>query len=250
MLRTFEKHALAAPAGRMVLLILILSLIPLTVPAQPAAPGWPSLEGGGAYVLFLENGVTLVNGSARDYDRGKALRQSPQEQLFWFQSGGKEYVLRDAATLKQLQALFEPEMSLGRQQAALGAKQEQLAGQLTDIVARQEVESEKQAAFDLRMSQLATEQVRLQEQGENTEAIEAEIQGLEEEQARFEEPQSQLAIQRDEVERQQEILSHQQEDLGRKLEKALQDGAKLLKTLVDQALAKGTAKAVGPLTPG
>jgi hypothetical protein len=240
---------LAAPVGLMALLIPILGLIPFAVQAQPAASGWPSLEGGGAYVLFLDQGVTLVNGSARDYERGKALRQSPQEQLFWFQHGGKEYILRDAATLKQLQALFAPQMSLGQQQAALGAKQAQLAEQLTDIVARQEVEGEQQAEMDLRMSQLATEQVRLQEQGQSTEAVEAEIQGLEEEQSHLEEPQAQLAVQRDGVQQQQETLSQQQEDLGRKLEKAAQDGAKQLKALVDQALAKRTAKPVEPLTP-
>jgi bla regulator protein blaR1 len=228
---------------RMLMILVMLCLAPALL-AQAAPSGWPSLEGGGAYVLFLDRDVTLVNGTARDYARGKALRRSPQEQLFWFQRAGKEYVIRDPATLKQLQALFEPQMSLGQQQAALGTKQAQLAAQLTDIVGRQEVEAEKQARFDLRMSELATEQARLQEQGESTEAIEAEIQGLEEEQGQIEEPQSQLAIRRDEVQRQQEVLSHQQEDLGRQLGKAAEDGAKQLKILVDQALAKGVAKEV------
>jgi bla regulator protein blaR1 len=241
MLRMLQKPARLIP-------VLIL-LIPFTLHAQPGTSGWPRLEGGGAYVLFLENGATLVNGSARDYDRGTALRQSPQEQLFWFQRGGKEYVVRDAATLKQLQAVFEPQMSLGQQQSALEQKQAQLAVQLTGIIAQQEVQGEKQAQLGLSLSQLAAEQVRLQEQGESTDAVEAEMQGLEEEQAQLEEPQAQLAIQRDGVQEQQETLTHQREDLGRKLEKAAQDGERLLKALVDQALAKGTAKEMGPPPP-
>jgi hypothetical protein len=236
MLRMFQKPARLIP--------FLILLIPFTLHAQPGASSWPRLEGGGTYVLFLEKGITLVNGSARDYDRSKALRQSPQEQLFWFQRGGKEYVVRDAATLKQLQALFEPQMSLGQQQAVLSEKQAQLSRQLTDIVAQQEEEGEKQAQFGLSLSQLAAEQVRLQEQGESTDAVEAEMQGLEEEQGLLEEPQAQLAVQRDGVQQQQELLAHQQEDLARKLEKAAQDGEKLLKALVDQALAKGTAKEV------
>ena len=232
-------------------LVLLLAALPLraqmealTPQAPPAPPSWPSLEGGGAYVVFLENDVTLVNGTARDYERGKALRAGPQEQLFWFQRGGKEYVLRDPAVLKQLQALFAPQMKLGQQQAVLGGMQKQLANELADLIAQQDAQGEQQAEFGLRMSQLATEQVRLQEQGESTEAIEAEIQGLEEEQGSLEEPQAQLAIQRDGVQQQQEALIQQQEDVARKLDQAIREAQTQLNTLVNQAVSKGTAKEV------
>jgi chromosome segregation ATPase len=210
-------------------------------PQAPPSPNWPSLEGGGAYVLFLENDVTLVNGTARDYERGKALRANPQEQLFWFQRGGKEYVLRDPALLKQLQAVFAPQMKLGQQQAVLGDMQKQLANELADLIAQQ---GEQQAEFGLRMSQLATEQVRLQEQGESTEAIEAEIQGLEEEQGSLEEPQAQLAVQRDGVQQQQQALIQQQADVTRKLDQATREAQTQLNALVSQAVSKGTAKEV------
>ncbi len=231
-------------------LVLLLAALPLRAqmealtPQMPPAPNWPSLEGGGAYVLFLENDVTLVNGTARDYERGKALRASPQEQLFWFQRGGKEYVLRDPALLKQLQALFAPQMKLGQQQAVLSGMQKQLANELADIIAQQDAQGEQQAEFGLRMSQLATEQVRLQEQGESTEAIEAEIQGLEEEQGSLEEPQAQLAVQRDGVQQQQQALIQQQEDVARKLDQATREAQAQLNALVKQAVSKGTAKEV------
>lgn|GEM_PF-2098289 len=234
----------------------LLGLLPLALPsplraqmgaqpsADPPAPSWPSLEGGGSYVLFLENGVTLVNGTAREYTRGKALQATPQEQLFWFQRGGKEYVLRDPAVLKQLQAIFEPQMKLGQQQAALGGKLEQLANKMADLQAQEEAQAEQQAELGLRMSQLAVEQVHLQEQGESTESVEAEIQGLEEEQGSLEEPQEQLATQRDGLQQQQETLAQQQADLGRKLDQATRDAQPRLNALVAQALAKGTAKEV------
>ncbi|HEX3526009.1 MAG TPA: hypothetical protein VH988_02995 [Thermoanaerobaculia bacterium] len=238
-------------AARRAVLVLLLAAMPLCAqqmeaptPQAPPPPNWPNLEGGGAYVLFLENDVTLVNGTARDYERGKALRAGPQEQLFWFQRGGKEYVLRDPALLKQLQALFAPQMKLGQQQAVLAGMQKQLANEMADIIAQQDAQGEQQAEFGLRMSQLATEQVRLQEQGESTEAIEAEIQGLEEEQGSLEEPQAQLAVQRDGVQQQQEALIHQQEDVTRKLDQAIREAQTQLNALVSQAVTKGTAKEV------
>lgn len=243
------------PACRRLLVPAILAaILPLALPLRaqmeaqpqppPPTPSWPSLEGGGSYVLFLENGVTLVNGAAREYARGKALQATPQEQLFWFQSGGKEYVLRDSALLKQLQTVFEPQMKLGQQQAVLAGKLEKLANELADIQAQEEAQAEQQAEFGQRMSQLAIEQVHLQEQGENTESIEAEIQGLEEEQGRLEEPQTQLAAERDSVQTQQESLTHQQEDLARKLDQATRDAQPRLNAVVNQAVTKGTAKPV------
>ena len=239
------------PAPWWAVLVLLLVAMPLRAqqmeaptPQAPPAPNWPSLEGGGAYVLFLENDVTLVNGTARDYERGKTLRAGPQEQLFWFQRGGKEYILRDPALLKQLQVLFAPQMKLGQQQAVLGGMQKQLANELADLVAQQEAQGEQQAEFGLRMSQLATEQARLQEQGESTEAIEAEIQGLEEEQGSLEEPQAQLAVQRDGVQQQQQALIQQQEDVARKLDQATRAAQAQLNALVNQAVTKGTATEV------
>jgi chromosome segregation ATPase len=226
------------------LFVIAAGLIPLTLLAQPALPRWPSLEGGGAYVLFMDNGITVVNGTAREYERSKALRKSPQEQLFWFQSGGREYVIRDAATLKRLQDVFQPQMLLGQQQPALAEKQARLSDQQTALGAQQAQQGAVQADFAERMNTLASEQARLQEQGENTEAVEAEIQGLEQEMGRYEEPQAELIRQQEEITRQQEFLLRQQEDLGRKMEKAAQNAEKLLKPLLDQAIAKGTAKAV------
>src|SRR5882672_7754220 len=83
--------ALAALIG-LVLLALAAPSAPQAPPAPSDLPRWPALDGGGAYVLFLDHDVTLVNGSAVDYERAKALRTAAQEQLFWFQRGGREYV--------------------------------------------------------------------------------------------------------------------------------------------------------------
>jgi hypothetical protein len=220
-------------------------LIPAAVWAQPEVPArWPSLEGGGAYVLFLDNNVTIVNGSPSDYQRGKAQRQTPTEPLFWFQRAGKEYVLRDPVLMKKLQAIFQPQMSLGQQQSSLNARQASLDQQQEALGAQFEDLGAQQAEYGERMSQLAMEQARLQEAGEDTSSVDAEMQGLEQEMTQFEQPQADLSRQQDEINQSQELLQRQQQDLNQKQEKAVQEAERQLKSLVDQALAKGLAKAL------
>jgi len=217
---------------------------PQSPPAAPEPPRWPGLDGGGAYVLFLDQDVTLVNGSAVDYERAKALRTAAQEQLFWFRRSGREYVVRDAALLRQLQALFEAPMKLGAQRAALNDQQAKLAAKLTAVTAQQQRQGDLMEDFGVRMNQLAAEQASLLEQGENAESVEMEMQSLQMEQERSQQPLEQLANQRTGIEQQQQSLARQQEDLGRQEQQATQEAERQLHTLIDQAITTGTAKPV------
>jgi bla regulator protein BlaR1 len=235
--------ALTALVG-LLLLTLPTPSAPQTPPAAAEAPRWPGLEGGGAYVLFLDHGVTLVNGSARDFQRAGALRSAAQEQLFWFQLRGREYVIRDTILLQQLQALFEAPMKLGAQRAALTDQAAKLAAKLAGITAQQQRQGEVQEDFGVRMNQLAAEQASLLEQGEDAEPVEEEMRSLEMEQARLQQPQEQLANQRNDIELQQQSLARQEEDLGRQEQQATQEAERQLHALVDQAISKGTAKPV------
>jgi len=188
-------------------------LAAISLQAQPPAAA-PS--GGGAYVLFLENGVTLGNGTPGESARAKALRAGPQEQLLWFQRGGKEYVLRDAATLQQIKALFEPQQKLAGEQAALGAKQAE--------------QGKKQAEVGAKIAKVAAEQALLAGQGENSADLEARMQELEREQ--------------EEIAKPLKALGRQQEELGQKQKEAGQEAEKQLKVLSDQAIASGLAQEV------
>jgi hypothetical protein len=236
MLRSLRFHLLAALAA---------GLIASAAAAQPGAlPRWPALEGGGAYALFLDNNVTIVNGTPRDYARGKALRKTPAEQLFWFERGGKEYVVRDDATLKALAKIFLPQLALGKQAATLNGQQARIGQDQESLNAQFEQLGVQQAEFGERMAQLAAEQVRIQEAGEDTSSVEAEMQGLEQEQMMFEGPQAELSRQQEEINRRQELLQRQQEDLGRQQEQATLEAERQLKSLVAQALVKETAKPV------
>jgi len=197
-----------------ILVALCLAASPLR--AQTPAPGWPGLEGGGSYLLFLENGVTLGNGTAAQSARGKALRATAQERLFWFEHGGREYVIRDAATVTQIKELFEPRQKLGEQQAALGAQQA--------------AQRAKQAEIGTKMAKVAAQQAHLAGLGENSAELEAQMQELESEQQNLAKPQ--------------EALRRQQEELGRKQEELARDAGKQLTALTGKAIASGLAQEV------
>jgi hypothetical protein len=68
------------------------------------------------------------------------------------------------------------------------------------------------------------------------------MQGLEDEQARLEQPQMDLAQQVEGMSQQQQAATQQKNDLDRKLAKATADAEKLLKALLEKAVAGGTAK--------
>jgi hypothetical protein len=197
-------------------ILFALCLAASSLRAQTPAPGWPSLEGGGSYLLFLENSVILGNGTASESARGKTLRATSQERLFWFERGGREYVIRDAATLTQIKDLFEIRQKLGEQQAAVGAKQA--------------AQRAKQAEIGTKMAKVAAQQAHLAGLGENSAVLEAQMQELESEQQNLAKPQ--------------EALRRQQEELGRQQEELAREAGKLLTALTGQAVASGLAQPV------
>lgn len=209
--------------------------------AAAAEPRWPSLEGGGAYVLFMSAEVTVVNGTSRDLTRARGRRTSLREELFWFERAGGEYVIRDPAAVLQIKAVFEPQMRLAQQQAALAARQAQIAEDQASVEAQLSDLLEQQTAVGDRMASLAAEQVSLQEKGEDTSSVEAEMEGLEQGIAELGQPQADLASQRVELFGEQQSVARQLEDLGRRQEQAARDGDVKLNGIVTKALAAGTA---------
>jgi bla regulator protein blaR1 len=214
--------------------------------AAPPPPRWPGLEGGGAYVLFLSTGVTVVNGTPRDLERARTRRGASTADLFWFERGGGELIVRDAATLKQLAAVFAPQMRLAQQQAALAAQQQQITDEQARVEAQLSDLIEQQSGISERMASLAAEQARQQEEGEDTSDVEAEMQGLEESVEELGQPEADLADRRQELLGQQQGAARQQEDLARRQEQAVREAAKALNALVQQALASGAAVPESP----
>jgi beta-lactamase regulating signal transducer with metallopeptidase domain len=224
--------------------------VPPTAPTPPTPPTPPhpvrlgSHHNGDSYILLLSGKSTIMSGSMDDIAKARKLRRNDNEQLFWFERDGKEYVIRDAATLARVKALFEPQQKLGAEQGALGAKQGELGARQGALGALQGRQGAKQAELGAKMARLSAEQVRLEQEGKSTESVEAEFRQLEKELKAASPDQEDLGRQQEELGRQQAELGRQQEALGRQQEALAHEAEKQLAALTDNAIANGTAQEV------
>jgi len=211
-------------------------------PAPPAPPKHPGhtrtsstqvinidREGGGdAYVLIDGNEVTMAGRSddivtARKQQQGNA-------PVLWVRQDGKHYVVRDAATLKQIKAAHAPMEALGAQQGKLGEEQ----GALGE---RQGALGEKQGELGVKMAAIATQQAS------------AALQGGQGRQVEFDRKMETLAREQDALAKRQEALARQQEPLARRQEAlARQQAAAVMRMqsdvdrLVGEAIRTGKAQ--------
>src|SRR5438045_369294 len=115
--------------------------------AAPPAPPAPLVGGHGNYVLV--DGDNTCSHTEYDVDE-EELRDRYGRHFFWYELGGKRYVVVDHAALDEIHQLFEPQRKLGRQQSALGRRQSELGRQQAEYGREQARLGQQQArvAYD------------------------------------------------------------------------------------------------------
>jgi len=191
-----------------------------------------------------------------------SLRQSFPGDFIWFIRGGKAYVIRDPAAIKQAMDLFAPSQALGRQQEELGRQQEALGAQQEALGAKQEALGEqmekvrvKIPAVTAQLRELEEELKKVGQDGtqedlsriqEKISEIQARIGELQEkageQQSALGEKQGELGEQQGKLGEQQGKLGELQGKLGEQEEAASKKAAREMKKLLDQAIASGLAK--------
>ncbi len=207
---------------------------PPPVPPAPPAPPRPPVpprhssysyrhgDGGGDDYVLLYGGddstTTTMSGSMDELKKVKRLRGDSRGGILWFRHGGKEYVVRDAALLKQAGELFKAQGEVGARQGELGGRQGALGA--------------KQGALGAEMGALTADRARRGDGGDS-----AGDRDLEKREKELDARMEALSHQQEELGEQQEALGRQQEELSRKAEKEL-------RTLMDRALQNGQAQEV------
>lgn len=167
-----------------------------------------------SYVLFTEGSrSTTMSGSTEDMNRARTLREG-EEALLYVRQGGAAYVIRDAATLRRAESIFEPQRVLGSRQAELGSRQAELGG-------RQAALGAEQARLGVRQASASPDRA--------------------EELAR---QQNALGRKQDDLGRQQDALGKQQDALGREQDSLAREAEAKLRTLLGEALQSGAARRV------
>lgn len=210
------------------------SVSPPPAPAPPAPPamrGTWSIGGdrnGDAYVLIYDDEVTMA-GHSDDIRIARTLQQG-KAPVLWLREDGKQYIVRDLATLERLKAAHAPMEALGAQQGRLGEQQ----GALGE---RQGALGMKQGELGMKMATLATERSAAAMNGSDTreQELDRRMDALARE-------QDALAKQQDALARQQEPLARQQEALARRQEAAAAQAQRDVDRLVDDAIRSGKAQ--------
>jgi hypothetical protein len=161
----------------------------------------------GSYVYLAPGGrSSTMSGSTEDMRRAEALRSS-SEGLLFVRHAGAAYVIRDTATLRQAEALFEPQRAVGARQGELGRRQGELGR---------------------RQGQLGAEQGRL-----------GRLQA-----ASTPRQAGDLGRQQAELGRRQGELGRQQGELGREQARLARIAGEKLQVLVAEAIRRGVAQRV------
>jgi hypothetical protein len=167
-----------------------------------------------SYVLFAPGGSsTTMSGSTEDLRRARALRVGA-EALLYVRQGGASYVVRDPATLRRAEAIFEPQQAMGARQAELGSRQAELGS--------------RQAALGAQQARLGARQASA------SPALAAEL-GRQ---------QAALGRRQDELGRQQDALGQQQGALGRGQARLAREADAKFRALLADALRSGLARRV------
>ena len=239
------------------------AVIAPTLPTAAAAAASPHLASGrrnrDAWVLLKNDDNVTMSGDTDDVSRAKRQRKNG-EPLLWIRHDGREYVIRDAAVIKQAQKFFEPvatlgaqEAEIGQRQAEIGAEQAKIGAQQAAIGARQGAIGAQQGAVGAKQAELAARQLRTQEkaneqlraeQEREEKSLEIEMQKLDEQMQVLGKEMEALNEPMEELSKKMEPLSNQQEEFGHQMEKLSSDAEDRLKHLVDESIANGTAEAV------
>jgi bla regulator protein BlaR1 len=200
--------------------------------------------------FVLVSGDTVVMaGSTSDLRRAKGLRTGGKDVLF-VHRGDRSYVIRDAKTLAQVHAAFEPQTKLGSQQSELGKKQSVLGMKQAEFGQKQAALGVKQAQLGMKQAELSLQAARAAAQGNEAERerlekqMEKDQEALEKEQDALGDQQEALGQEQEALGAQQEKLGEEQEKLGQEQEKLAHEAQKKLKALIDEAVSKGLAEPV------
>ena len=216
---------------------------PPTLAGSPELPamGQPSSKDL-AYVLFMDDSSMSTSGSTADVARAKSLRKNG-ERLLWFRREGKEYVVRDAALMRQVEEVFKPVQEIGGQQGEIGERQGKIGERQGKIGAQQGAIGEKQGEIGERQGKIGEQQRAIGEKQGEIGAKQGDIGAA---QAKIAQRELEIELERTrgkvvdaqvaKLERQRRDTEKQMEQLNLEMEKLSQEMRKLDEPMAQASL--------------
>ncbi len=237
---------------------------PAAVPAPVAASERVETRGQGkadardedrpTYVLLHDDQHSTSSGTSGDMRRARSYQRSG-EPLLWFRHDGREYIVRDPATLDEVEAVWKPVSELGGEMGKIGAKQGEIGAKQGAIGARQGLVGAEQGRIGAQQGALGSRQAVLaaREMGQPSEAQRAEI---EKERSRIDTQMRELSAEMEKLGkkmeevsqpmealgREMEVYGREMEALGKKMEAESKKAERAMRELIERAVQTGTAQ--------
>jgi len=205
------------------------------------------------FVLFSEDGNSTMSGSSADRERAERHRR-PGERMLWFRYDDREYVVRDAGVLREVEELWAPvgrvgeeQGRIGEQMGEIGEAQGRVGEQMGEIGERMGRLGERMGVIGSRHAVLATRELgelseserrAIDREREQLDAesrrLEAEMEAVNQEMRQFDGPMHGR-------DGEMEELGRQMEALGERMEAAMERANAGMRTLVRRAIESGAA---------
>lgn len=250
---------------------------PPRAPEPPEPPAetysthsWGWTGDGDAWALVDGGSQVWMSGSYRDMERARRIHGETGEPVLWIGRDGREYVIRDRATIERVKEILEPQRELGRQQGELGAQQGELGARQGELGARQGELGAKQGELGAQQARLGAEQAsiagertalqsrrrsdelsdeeyrrRRDELEDRQEELSRRMRELGERQGELGERQGELGARQAELGEKQAALGARQAELGERQREAAETARPILRELFDRAIESGLAEPVG-----
>ena len=189
-----------------------------------------------------------MSGSSEDARHVEKLKKQISGDFIWFQRDEKSYIIRDQATVERALKLWQPQQELGKKQEALGKQQEALGKQQEELGKRMEQVRVNLPDMTAELEKLKAELKQLSSgaTSEQVGHIQSEIGELQSKignvQSQAGDQQGKLGEEMGALGEKQGKLGEEQGELGRQQGELAEKASKDMKQLLDEAIAKGTAR--------
>lgn len=205
---------------------------------------------GSRYVIMsgANEGVEM-SGDDEDFHHAQELRKKLGKDLIWFERDEKSYVITDPAFIAKAKALFAPEEALAKQQDELGSEQDALGKQQDALGEQMDKVSVKPPDISADLQRIQARLKELEASGATQRELGDVQRELGELQRRVGEvqrdagvQQSAIGLQQSELGRKQSELGRKQSELGRQQAGIARQASQQLRSMFDDAIAKGITK--------
>jgi beta-lactamase regulating signal transducer with metallopeptidase domain len=208
------------------------------------------IASGSSYIAVVNHSVTISDsGDTEELAQAKALHAKDGGDFIWFKHEGKEYLIRDRATIDRALELYKPmhdlqaqQNELGKQQEELGKQQDALGDQMEEVKIKIPDMTADLERIKERMREIAEKGGTQEEIGELQSEL-GELQGrIGEIQSQTGHEQSKIGRQQGELGRRQGELGRRQGEIGRRQGEISRKATQQVESILDDARAKGLAQ--------